>query len=513
MIPWFKYILFLCVIAISLISSFSYANEQIKKRPNILWIYVEDISPHLGTYGEPLVNTPILDELAHNGVKFTNTIMPAPVCSALRSAMMTGVTQTKLGLHNHHSARTKESEFYLPPNVKTVPELFKAAGYYTFNSGKDDYNFSYNRADLYNGDYMVHPLYGKSGVKIDWHSRSNKSQPFFGQIQLKGGKHIFSKTFKNKVKQPIDRSEVVLPPYYPTHPTVTEEWARYLESLQITDSEVGDIIKRLERDKLLDNTIVFFFADHGMRFLRHKQFLYEGGIKVPFIVYAPGYKRLIKTGTRAELINGLNISATSLALAGIEIPDYFEGSNLFDENFHGDKHVISARDRCDFTIDRIRSVRTENYKYIRNYYPERSAMQPSYRDEWELTKVMKQLYEHGKLNKVQAMHFSPTREIEELYDLRNDPHEIVNLATKPDYKTTLDQHRKILDNWVKDNDMGQFPEREESLKLMLGIWGDTAINPEFDNLRKQYPNLSGSQYHLKSQRFKRVLNKGNNSYQ
>lgn len=111
------------------------------------------------------------------------------------------------------------------------------------------------------------------------------------------------------------------------------------------------------------------------------------------------------------------------------------------------------------------------------------------------------------------MHFSPTREIEELYDLRNDPHEIVNLATKPDYKTTLDQHRKILDNWVKDNDMGQFPEREESLKLMLGIWGDTAINPEFDNLRKQYPNLSGSQYHLKSQRFKRVLNKGNNSYQ
>lgn len=476
-------------------------------KPNILWIYVEDISPNLGHDGETLVHTPTLDELANAGTKFTNTIMPAPVCSALRSAMMAGVMQTTLGVHNHHSARTKEAEFYLPEHIKTVPELFKKAGYFTFNSGKDDYNFSYDRKDLYEGDYLEHPLYGKSGVPIDWNARKDKSQPFFGQIQLKGGKHIFNRKFKDKVKFPIDRSKVTLPPYYPNNPIVVEEWARYLESLQITDRDVAGIMKRLKDDGELENTLVFFFADHGMRFLRHKQFLYEGGIKVPFIAYWKGNPQLVTPSVRSELISGLDISATSLAIAGIDIPDYFEGKNLFSGNYKAKDYVISARDRCDFTIDRIRSVRTERFKYIRNFFPERSGMQPSYRDEWELTNVTRKLYTDGKLNEIQAKHFLPTREPEELYDLQNDPHEINNLVNDPDFNSTLIEHRNILANWIKvTDDKGQYPEREESLKLMLGIWGDTAINPEFDLLRKKYPDLSGSQYYLKNERFKKVSN-------
>lgn len=477
------------------------------KKPNILWIYVEDISPNLGSDGQALVHTPTLDELAQKGTKFTNTIMPAPVCSALRSAIMTGMMQTTLGVHNHHSARTKESEFYLPEHIKTVPEIFKKAGYFTFNSGKDDYNFSYDRKDLYEGDYLVHPLYGKSGVPIDWNARKDKNQPFFGQIQLKGGKHIFSSKFKDKVKRPIDRSKITLPPYYPNDPVVVEEWARYLESLQITDRDVAGIMKRLKDDGELENTLVFFFADHGMRFLRHKQFLYEGGIKVPFIAYWKGNPELVTPSIRDELISGLDISATSLAVAGIDIPDYFEGKNLFSGNYKAKDYVISARDRCDFTIDRIRSVRTENFKYIRNFFPERSGMQPSYRDEWELTNVTRKLYTDGKLNEIQAKHFLPTREPEELYDLKNDPHEIVNLAKDPAYATTLIEHRDILTHWIKKtDDKGLYPEREESLKLMLGIWGDTAINPEFDLLREKYPELSGSQYSLKNERFKKLEN-------
>lgn len=479
----------------------------IAKKPNVLWIFVEDISPDLGNDGQTLVHTPTLDELANRGTKFTNTIMPAPVCSALRSAMMTGMMQTTLGVHNHHSARTKESEFYLPEHIKTVPELFKKAGYFTFNSGKDDYNFTYNRKNFYEGDYLEHPLYGKSGVAIDWNARKDKSQPFFGQIQLKGGKHIFSSKFKEKVKHPIDRKKIKLPPYYPNDPIVIEQWARYLESLQITDREVGDIIQRLKDDGELENTLVFFFADHGMRFLRHKQFLYEGGIKVPFIAYWKGSPQVVTPGNRDELISGLDISATSLAVAGIDIPDYFEGKNLFSDSYKAKDFVISARDRCDFTIDRIRSVRTERFKYIRNFFPERSGMQPSYRDEWELTNVTRQLYTEGKLNEVQAKHFLPTREPEELYDLVNDPDEINNLANDPNLKKTLTEHREILTKWIKkSDDKGQYPEHEESLKLMLGIWGDTAINPEFDRLREQYPDLSGSQYYLKNERFKKVTN-------
>jgi arylsulfatase A-like enzyme len=477
------------------------------KKPNILWIFVEDISPDLGSDGQTLVHTPTLDELANKGTKFTNTIMPAPVCSALRSAIMTGMMQTTLGVHNHHSARTKESEFYLPEHIKTVPELFKKAGYFTFNSGKDDYNFSYNREDLYEGDYLVHPLYGKSGVPIDWNAREDKNQPFFGQIQLKGGKHIFSSKFKEKVKYPIDRSKITLPPYYPNDPVVVEQWGRYLESLQITDREVADIMKRLEADGELDNTLVFFFADHGTRFLRHKQFLYEGGIKVPFIAYWKGNPTVVTPGNRDELISGLDISATSLAVAGIDIPDYFEGKNLFSGQYKAKEYVISARDRCDFTIDRIRSVRSKRFKYIRNFFPERSGMQPSYRDEWELTNVTRKLYTDGKLNEIQAKHFLPTREPEELYDLENDPHEIFNLAHDPAFASTLIEHREVLTHWIQEtDDKGQYPEREESLKLMLGIWGDTAINPEFDVLRAKYPDLSGSQYHLKNERFKKIEN-------
>lgn len=474
-------------------------------KPNILWIYVEDISPHLGSDGEPLVHTPTLDQIASQGTKFTNTIMPAPVCSAGRSAMMTGMMQTTTGVHNHHSARTPESAFFLPKEIKTLPELFKDAGYYTFNSGKDDYNFSYNREDLYEGDYAKHPLYGQSGLKMDWSDRPDKSQPFFGQIQLKGGKQIFSRTFKDKIKYPIDRAQIQLPPYYPNDPVVINEWARYLESMEITDREVASIFEKLEADGELENTLVLFFADHGTRFLRHKQFLYEGGIKVPFIAYWKGQPNIVKTAQRDELISGLDISATSLAVAGIQIPDYFEGKNLFDPQYKAKEFVISARDRCDFTIDRIRSVRTERFKYIKNFYPERSGMQPSYRDEWKLTQVSRALYEQGKLNPVQAKHFEPTREPEELYDLVNDPHEINNLVSNKKYAQELIKHRNILNLWIKNsNDLGQYPEREESLKLMLGIWGDTAINPEFDKLRKQYPKLSGSQYPLKNARFEKV---------
>lgn len=475
------------------------------KRPNILWIFVEDISPHLGSDGQSQVHTPTLDELAQKGSKFTNTIMPAPVCSAGRSALITGVMQTTIGVHNHHSARTDAAAYYLPEHIETLPELFKKAGYFTFNSGKDDYNFTYDRKDLYHGSYAEHPLYGKSGRAIDWNARADKNQPFFGQIQLKGGKHIFSSKFKDKVKRPIDRNKITIPPYYPEHPEVVEQWARYLESLQITDREVNDILARLEHDGELENTLVLFFADHGMRFLRHKQFLYEGGIKVPFIAYWQGQGQIVTPGVRDELISGLDISVTSLAMAGIEVPDYMEGKNLFDSNYQGKDYVISARDRCDFTIDRIRSVRSKNFKYIRNFLPQRSAMQPSYRDEWPMTQMTRQLYQSSALNPVQSMHFAPTRPPEELYDLRTDPHEINNLALNPDYQTQLVKHREILQQWiVKTDDQGQYPEREESLKLMLGIWGDTAINSEFDTLRAKYPKLSGSQYSLKNERFKIV---------
>lgn len=481
--------------------------SQPDTKPNILWIYLEDTAPLLGCYGTSLIATPNIDKLAKNGIRFTNTYMPAPVCSPSRSSVITGTMSTTLGLHNHHSARTKASAIYLPKGVKTIPELFIKAGYFTFNNGKDDYNFTYNRKKLYSQNYYQHPLYGKSGERIDL-AKLTLQQPFFGQIQLYGGKEIFSSKFKSRVKTPVDRKKIKLPPYLPNHPAIIEEYANHLDAIQITDKRVGDIMKKLKENGLLKNTIVFFFSDHGMRLTRHKQFLYDGGIQVPLILAGFGKHKLIKSGTTNQhLVSGIDLGTTSLALAGIPIPEYMEGKNIFAKNYQGRQYVISTRDRCDFTIDRIRSVRSKKFKYIRNFLTDRPYAQPTYMDAdgVEFVKVMKQLATENKLNAAQALFFADKRPTEELYDIDADPYELVNLAKDPKYAVVLAKYAKILDQWiVKTDDKGQYPEKKEALMLMLGIWGKHAVNPEYQPIRKEHKDLAGSLYDLKRQKWKKV---------
>ncbi|WP_273567256.1 sulfatase-like hydrolase/transferase [Maribacter halichondriae] len=251
-------------------------------RPNILWIYLEDTSPLLGCYGSTLVPTPNIDDLAKKGMRFTNAFMPAPVCSASRSSIITGVMSTTWGLQNHHSSRTPASAIQLPKGVKTIPELFVEAGYNTFNNGKDDYNFNYNRKDLYDQEYLQHPLYGKRGQHRT--SGIKEQTTLFRPNSVGRGKEIFSQKFTENVLSPVDRAKIELPPYLPNHPAVIEEYANHLDAIAITDRKVGEIIKTLKANGLLKNTIVFFFSDHGMRMTRHKQFLYDGGLHVPLII-------------------------------------------------------------------------------------------------------------------------------------------------------------------------------------------------------------------------------------
>lgn len=475
---------------------------QEQKRPNILWIFLEDTAPLMGAYGTTIIKTPNIDSLAQQGVTYSNVFMPAPVCSASRSSIITGVMSTTTGTHNHHSSRTKESAIYLPDSLKTIPEVFKKAGYFTFNNGKDDYNFVYNRRDLYSQDFRMHPLYGKSGLRLDLETLRDK-QPFFGQIQLYGGKEIFSSSFKDRVKTPVDRSKIELPPYLPNDPAIVEEYANHLDAIQITDEKVGEIIQKLRENNLLENTIVFFFSDHGMRMTRNKQFLYDGGLHVPLIIADftkenPNFSAGTKNN---DLISGLDLGVGSLALANIEIPGYMEGKNMFNQNDKRD-YVISTRDRCDFTIDRIRSVRSKDYKYIRNFLTDRPYTQPTYMDVdgIDFVKVMHQLHDDGKLNPIQDRFMSNERPSEELYNLKEDPYELHNLAENPEYAFVLKQYSEVLDNWIKvTDDKGQYPEDEENLKLMLGIWGEHAVNPEYEPLRKKYPNLAGSLFYLKSE--------------
>nr|NQU94268.1 sulfatase [Bacteroidota bacterium] len=488
------------------------SNEESEKQPNILWIYLEDTNPLFGCYDFPLSQTPNIDKLAEDGVRFTNVFMPVPVCSPCRSGIICGMMPTSIGVQNHHSSRTEESAIYLPENIQTIPELFKEAGYFTFNNGKDDYNFMYNRFDLYDQSYYKHPLYGKSGERIDLAVLKEK-QPFFGQIQMYGGKEIFSSKFKDRVKNPVDRSKIVLPPYLPNDTVIIEEYANHIDAIQITDNRFGEIMEKLKDGGILVNTIIFFFSDHGMRLTRHKQFLYDGGTHVPLIIarYKDGMP-VEKGIVQDDLISGLDIGTTSLALAGLQIPEYMEGVDIFDKDFKGRDWVISSRDRCDFSIDRIRSVRSKEFKYIRNYMTDRPYMQKSYMDVDRVPFVirMKELYNENKLNEVQARFMAEDRPAEEFYDIINDPFEINNLAGDVVYADFLKQYRDILENWIKETgDMGQSTENAEGLKFMLGVWGDHVENPEYTPLVEAFPDLGGSLFHMKSAEWKKFENNEN----
>lgn len=481
------------------------------ERPNILWIYLEDTNPLMGPYGTSVIATPHIDSLAERGSTFTHVFMPSPVCSPTRSSIVTGSMSTTLGLHNHHSSRTEASAIHLPDGYRTVPELFKEAGYLTFNNGKDDYNFDYDRRDLYDQDYSRHPLYGKRGDEVELSSLKGR-EPFFGQIQLRGGKEIFSNAFSESLQIAVDRDAVELPPYLPDHPAIVEEYADHLDAIQITDRRVGEILRELGENELLANTVVFFFSDHGMRITRHKQFLYDGGLRVPLIVADYRENGVTRPHSQDEsLISGLDIGTTSLALAGIPIPDSMEGVDFLAAGFEGRDFVIATRDRCDFTIDRIRSVRSKRFKYIRNFLTDRPLAQKTYMDfdGVEFVRVMRQLVERGDLNDDQARFFAQERTAEELYDLEKDPHELDNLAAKPEYEDIRAEYASILARWIEETgDQGQHLEGAEGLGLMLGIWGDHATNPEYDALRVEQPGLSGSLSALKSSAWTRVAGSG-----
>ena len=449
------------------------AAQSENDRPNILWILSEDISPDLSCYGAPLVETPNLDELARQGIRYTNAFTTGPVCSPSRSAMITGMYQTSIGAHHHRSHR--EDGYTLPEPVRLITDYFRQAGYFTANvttaapgvqgSGKTDFNFT---------------LKAKPFDGTDWNQRK-PGQPFFAQLSIgvthRGGHW---KNLSEKVKNPVDPGKVKLPPYYPDHPVARQDWATYLNSIQLMDEYVGKILKRLDNENLAKNTVVIFIGDNGQCHVRGKQWLYDGGIHIPLIIRWPG--RLRAGQVRDNMTSAIDISATVLKIAGIEPPAHMEGRVFLEAAADGTwkpvkkrDHIIAARDRCDETIDRIRCVRTQQCKYIRNFMPERPYTQRNrYKEQsYPVLNLMKGLQAQGKLTPVQSLFMAPRKPDEELYDVRSDPYEINNLAVSPEHQAILREMRAILEKWVEDTgDMGRFPEKlsaitERDRKLIL----------------------------------------------
>jgi len=434
----------IAVLIITIIASIGLFGAD--KKPNIVWICIEDASPHISCYGETAIKTPVMDQLAADGIRFTQAFVTAPVCSSSRSAIVTGMYQMTTGFHHHRSQRFSgkgnlNTAYYksynVPKEMVTVPELFKQVGYYTANTRKQDYNFE--REGLYDSeDY--------SG----WDGRKD-GQPFFVQFQLKGGKN-------RKSIVGVDQSKIKVPPYYADDEVMRDDWITYLGSWVATDIDVAKILDQLKAEGELENTYIFLWTDHGVSHIRGKQFLYDEGIQVPLIIRFPNKQ---KAGTvRKDQVTHIDISVTSLALAGIEVPSYMQGKNIFADNYVEQKKVVAGRDRCDETVDFIRSVRTSKYKYIRNFLHDVSHMQPSqYKDGKKIVKHSRQLFEEGKLNELQSRPFLSTRPVEELYDLKKDPFETKNLAGDKRHKKVLKGLRNDLEKWmIKNNDLGLIPE-------------------------------------------------------
>lgn len=441
-------------------------------RPNIVWIFTEDMNDWMGCYGDDTVATPHIDSIASRGVRFDRAYMPAGVCSATRSAIALGAMQTSLGVHNHRSSRGRSPGEVnrLPDGVKTMYELLRDAGYYVTTQGmnKNDFNFPWKSAALYdkNGPGSLSPP--------NWRGRK-KDQPFFAQFQLRGGKN------SGKVAKKTDPAKMKVAPYYPDHPVMRGEYAHHYNCVKQTDNEVGRILGALKEDGLLDSTVVFFWTDHGMRLPRHKQWLYEGGIRMPLVVAGPDVD---KGKSRDDLVSGIDITATTLALAGAKPGEWMEGRDFFAADHKPREFVVSARDRCDYTIERVRAVTTKRYKYLRNFLDDRPFMQPQYRDGRPYIEVPRKLYKEGKLTPAQAFMWSEKRAPEELYDLENDPHETKNLANSPEHAAELARHRKLLADWIRETgDQGQQPESIASLRGVLKRWGKKCVNPEYDKVR------------------------------
>jgi len=445
------------------------------QKPNILWVIIEDASCHISCYGETAIETPNMDQLASEGILFEKAFVTAPVCSPARSALVTGMYQNSIGSHNHRSQVNKgkgggNSNYYesfrLPEEISIASKLFAKAGYYTTNEtiegaiGKQDYNFI--DADTYNG--------------TTWKD-TPEGRPFFTQIQLHGG--------KNRSRR-ADTEDFTLPPYYVEDSIMRNDWKDYLGSWLDTDDEVGKIVSDLKTAGVYENTLIFVITDHGVSHLRGKQYLYDEGIRIPMIVKLPEAKN--EGTTRTDMVSHIDMLPTSLAFAGLSIPENMQGKDMFDDNYEHQNYIFSFRDRCDETVEIMRSVRSKKFKYIRNFMSFRPhAQRNQYKDSKEIGIHMRELFNNGALNELQASMYLPKRPTEEFYDLENDPFEINNLAGDPKYKTELEHLKTALYEKMEEvNDPGLIPE--PILEDMGKEYGNkyTAMKqPEFADIQQR----------------------------
>lgn len=430
--------------------------------PNILWITAEDMSPTLGCYGDTYATTPHIDQFAIDGVVYDNAFATAPVCSPSRSCIINGLPATSQGTQQMRSA------FPIPDYMTGFPSILREAGHYTSNNVKTDYNSA-------NWNAIVAASWNENSNSAHWRNRKG-DQAFFSIFNLMTSHQSRTmvwpyEQFVSEVQSKLDTQEIhdpnkaPVPPYYPDTLVVRKTLARYYDSVTAMDKEVGTILQQLEDDGLTDDTIVFFYSDHGSGMPRHKRALLDSGMKVALIIRFPEkYQHLAPSvpGTRSDrLVSFDDFGPTVLSLTDADIPAYMEGQPfLGGAAVSPREYTYGHRDRVDEVHDLARSVRDKQFLYIRNYMPHLGYNQPT---AWpDLGEIRHEIYTHAKTERMTApqKHFtSSTRPLEELYDSEADPQNLKNLANSSAYRDVLNRMQTQLEQRLSDSrDLGFLPE-------------------------------------------------------
>lgn len=490
---------YLFIVCAVFVLSFS-CKAKTQEQPNILWITIEDTSPQfIGCYGNKNASTPVIDKLADEGVRFTNAFSTGTVCSPSRSAIITGVPTYKMGTGNHRS------NYPIPEFIKGFPYYLKQQGYYTSNNVKTDYNIA-------NEKEFIEEAWNESSNTADWRGR-NDNQPFFSVFnfaeshQSRTMSMSFDWYVKNVWNQLPEKDKIAddafeMPPFYNDTPEMRKQFARVYNSIKLTDNRIGELLEKLEKDNLKENTIIFFYADHGEGMPRGKTNGINLGYRVPFVIWFPEkYKHVSPWGKAGavsdELINFEDLAPTIISLAGGNVPDYLKGRILLGDNRSKEKkHLLLSSDRADNGSDLTRTITDGRFVYSRNFMPFMPEMRYiRYIEIADITKQMRTDLKNNQLNVLQENIFK-IRPPEVLYDIENDLWEIENLVENPDYEAVLNRMRHQLKQDIFNaRDIHFAPEYE------IGLISETDTPYKYRNDDSSYPfdaiynaaSLSGKQ--------------------
>lgn len=439
------------------------------KRPNILWLSVEDMSPHLGSYGEKLIATPNLDKLAARAIRYTNAFTAAGVCAPSRNAIITGRMQTSNGGHNmrtlsntypNQTGLPTSYSVVMPEDVRPLPEYLRAAGYWCTNNAKSDYQFEDGPTYWDQNNNKAHYLNRPAGM------------PFFAVFN---SNITHESQVWQRMNRPlrVDPSKVTVPPIWPDTDSVRLDIARFLTNVSEMDDWVGERLKELEASGEMDNTIIMFWADHGDGLPWFKREITDRGIRIPLLICLPDRKPSVDP----QLISSIDWAPTVLSLAGIRPPASMQGRAFLGKFADPTprEYVFAARDRLDSHYDRVRSVHDGRYQYLYNAYPELPYyMDLTYRRQQASMRDILRLRDAGKLDAAQRRWFLPKGRKEELYDVQKDPWQLHDLSADPAYAAELKRLRSAFEHWQSGvPDLGAVNEKE----LISRWWSGASVPP------------------------------------